>query len=316
MAQPAAHTIQHYKALVVALREYLEYVSQALILWPTPTRGRKKRTLQQTQAPAADLQSGMQSGREVLDSRGAAGLSTQGTATPPPDNPAQPSAASSSAGEGIPTSSSAARDSFARPAAASHSHSQPDLGSIAEHCEQPTAVSTSDSRPAQSGSISHHSAATSGVRQAPPSRSNAVPPPVPDAQSQPSHRSVTHTWSEARLGGRWICTVCLRTSRLQNPPRERCPGLSRKLQELVDNRQNHNLACCDFPSGILVFCTKCGCQTEGTRLAGLASICPRTPQSGKTGRNLSRIQDLMHPNPAKFGDQPVLSQPQSLDSLI
>ncbi len=316
MVLPAAHVFQHH--LSVALRGYLEYVSKALLLWPTPTRGRKKRTLQQTQAPAADLRSGMQSGREVLDSRGAAGLSSLGTATPPSHSPAQPPAASSSAGEGIPTTTSAARDSFARPAAASHSHSQSDLGSSSVQREPSVlAASVSSSSHARSESVSRPSAAAPGVSQAPPSLSNAVPPPVPAAPSQPRHRAAaTHTWSEARLGGRWICSVCLRTSRLQTPPRERCPGLSRKLQELVSNRQHHSLACCDFPSGILVFCTKCGCQTEGTRLAGLASTCPRAPQSDKTGRNLSRIQSLMHPNPAKFGDQPVLSQPQSRDSLI
>ncbi len=287
-------------------------------MWPTPTRGKKRKTLQQIQEPAADLQSGMQSGREVLDSQGVAGLSSLGAAAPPPPSAALP-ASPSSAGEGISSSSSATRDSFARPAASRssqsvmrHASAQPsehrEQGAASDACSDSLSeVILESSRPSAS--------ASSGVNQAPHQPSDAVPPPAAASSAQSRH-SGTHTWSEARLGGRWICTVCLRTSRLQVPLRERCPGLSKKLQELVSNRQNHSLSCCDFPSGILVFCTKCGCQTEGTRLAGLSDVCPRAPQSGKTGRNLSCIKDLMHPNPKKFGDQPVLSPPQSLDSLL
>ena len=143
------------------------------------------------------------------------------------------------------------------------------------------------------------------------------PPPAAFAESAPVHGVACHQWSNARVGGRWFCQVCFRSSRLPEPPRkERCRGLPPKLTELLANRQGHNLSCCDTPNSILLFCTKCGCMSESTRLAGLSSPCAKAPQSGKCGRNLSRIAARQHPNPSRVGNDSILHPPVSVDSLL
>ncbi len=296
-----------------ALSEFLRFASQALLLWPSPTAGSKKRKLVRCRDTAPSVDSGMLSGREAFVTTGPF-AGTAGLAAPSPPSSGDgagavepvASGACDSAGIAVPSTRRRLRGKQPVP---SHfqSHS---VG------PQPQTFSEDPATQFRSG------AQTARALQPTASSSQlAIRAPSDAASDRPASDATPtvqfHRWSYSRIGGRWVCEICMRSSRLPEPPRrELCPGMSSKLQELVQNRRGHSLACCDFPNGILFYCMKCGCMTEGTRLAGLGDTCKRKPQSGKAGRNLSRIARLWHPNPGRFGDQQVLQQPVSLDSLV
>ena len=131
---------------------------------------------------------------------------------------------------------------------------------------QPSAASTGGAVASDAAPPTSDSAGPAVPNSGAASLSSQCPPPQPPVLGLRQ----CHTWSETRQGGRRICRVCFRTSRLSQPPAsEKCHVLRQKLLDLIADRQGYNLACCDFPGGILIFCTKCGGVTEGTRLATL-----------------------------------------------
>ena len=327
LALPSAAEFSEHQQQSAALRELLLYASEALLLWPTPTHGSRRRGLAQTQQPSDQLQTGMLSGLEVLF-QGTGPL--QGTAGITDCQPSPVSVSEPLQPPQPPSSAALARGASGAGASASSAPSS--ASSLVASPEARTSTGGPAPRRRIRGKRAAYTAASGHPQISPPSEASesahplaasAVPaPPVPPPPAAPveparAHGIALHQWSPARIGGRWFCQICFRSSRLTEPPRhERCQGLPFKLTELLASRKGHNLSCCDTPNGIILFCTKCGCMSEGTRLAGLSSPCKNKPQSGKCGRNLSRIALRQHPNPARFGDACVLDPPVFIDSLL
>ena len=318
---PSAAEYAAFHRQTHALKELLQYAAEALLLFPTPTKGKKSRLLVQTAPASTELQSGMLSGLEALFQHGAyagtAGLSapasldadlaaTSATVPEPSvsDAPAPSDAPTSTCasgdmrlGAGAPSSSSASRDSHATSAGypLACTVKRRIRGKQAARLLAPELFSVGD-------------------------RVEVPPPPCPQ-EARPvcsAHSRTVHSWTPARLGGRWICIVCFRGSRLQVPPqREECRGLAPKLVDLIRDRKQHNISCSEYPGGVLFFCTRCGGVSEGKRLENLGRPCKVRPQSGKTATNLSRIARLMQPtSKGAHGDSPVLTPPVSLDTLL
>jgi hypothetical protein len=262
------------------------------LLWPTPSKKPQAKQLTQSRPPADTLRSGMQSGLEALSQspgfEGAAGISAPDSSSAEPPLAAHVDLLGESAAPAGAPSSTEARDSTRADA---------------------------DSRSARA--VRRRIRGKQAPVAIPETQAQSAVQPSPDQLSSAQPQQC-HLWSASRVAGKWICTVCFRTSRLSEPPRlERCAGLRPKLRQLIADRKQHSLACCDYPNGVIVFCTRCGAVTEGTRLANLSEPCRRAPQSGKAATNLSRIAQGMHPkSKGVFGNQSVLTTPISLDSIV
>ena len=84
-----------------------------------------------------------------------------------------------------------------------------------------------------------------------------------------------HSWVQIRQS--WQCSVCLRGSRLPQPPASKCPGADglRGLKAEDLSNLGHTMAAYDCSDGSFVaVCTRCKQYSTGGSVRGLRERCP------------------------------------------
>ena len=87
-----------------------------------------------------------------------------------------------------------------------------------------------------------------------------------------------HNW--CRIRDVWQCSICLRGSRLPQPPSSKCPGPSglRGLSAEELRTLGHTMAAYDCSDGsFIAVCTRCKQYSSGGQVRGLKQKCPPQP---------------------------------------
>ena len=145
-----------------------------------------------------------------------------------------------------------------------------------------------------------------------------APPPPPRIEDNSGHKHEWH-WQS----GRWLCTLCLSSSRLAVPRRDKCPGRAATIRKLLEDPKGHKLQVATFTDGfgVLVICSLCGHCCASNRTGPLhkerckARGGQATFASPGARAAYQRVVKGQHPKHGK-GDARVLDPCISADALL
>jgi hypothetical protein len=144
-----------------------------------------------------------------------------------------------------------------------------------------------------------------------------IPPPPPLAEDA----ATKHEWHWQ--GGRWLCTLCLSSSRVSVPRRDKCPGRAPKIRKLLEDPRGHKLQIATFTDtfGVVVICSACGHFCSSSRTTDLHKKACQAKggqavfASPGARQAYLRVVEGKHPTHAK-GDAKVLDPCISADALL
>ena len=153
---------------------------------------------------------------------------------------------------------------------------------------------------------------------APLSGDDPAPPPPRQFEESGANKHEWH-WQS----GRWLCTLCLSSSRLPVPRRDKCPGRAANIRRLLEDPKGHKLQVATFTDGfgVVVICSLCGHFSASNRAGPLHK--ERCKAKGGQAAFASpgaraaylRVVKGQHPKHAK-GDAKVLEPCISADALL